>query len=84
MDAMTDVTHDPDRSRFRADAAHLEYTRGGDELTLLHTVVPEELGGQGLGGRLVQAAVDYAQAEGLAVVPVCSFARRWLEKHPAA
>ena len=81
---MTDVTNAPERSRFEAGSARLEYSRTGDELTLLHTIVPDELGGQGLGGKLVQAAVDYADAEGLTVVPVCPFAKKWLEKHPAA
>ncbi|MDT7536982.1 MAG: uncharacterized protein QOI82_567, partial [Actinomycetota bacterium] len=47
-----------------------------------HTVVPEEMGGQGVGGALVQAAVDYAKDAGLELVVTCPFARKWLEKHP--
>jgi predicted GNAT family acetyltransferase len=77
---MTDVTHAPDRSRFEAGAAYLSYERQGSTFDIQHTVVPEEMGGQGIGGKLVQAAVDYAHAEGLELVVTCSFARSWLEK----
>src|SRR5262249_35231545 len=53
-----------------------------DRLVLLHTEVPAALGGRGLGGRLVRAAVERASGEGLTVVPLCPFARTWLERHP--
>jgi predicted GNAT family acetyltransferase len=62
--------------------ATLLYRRRGDRLVLIHTEVPEEQEGQGLGGDLVTAAVDRAAREGLTVVPLCPFARGWLERHP--
>lgn len=62
--------------------AELVYKLKGERLTLIHTGVPDELGGRGLGGILVQAAIDRASAEGLTVIPECPFARSWLEKHP--
>jgi predicted GNAT family acetyltransferase len=62
--------------------AELLYGLAGDRLTLIHTGVPDELGGRGLGGVLVQAAIDRAAAEGLTVIPECPFARAWLGKHP--
>ena len=49
---------------------------------LVHTEVPVELEGRGIGGRLVTAAVDRAAREGLTLVPLCPFARSWLERHP--
>ena len=42
----------------------------------------EEMGGRGVGGSLVQAAVDYARDAGLELVVTCPFAKKWLEKHP--
>lgn len=73
-------------SRFETEvdghAAFLEYRREGDDLVLVHTDVPPVLGGRGLGGVLVAAAVDDARARGLTLVPVCDYARSWLEKHP--
>ena len=88
---MTDslaVTDNADASRFEltvdGQVAELMYRRRADRLVLVHTGVPEALGGHGLGGLLVSAAVDRAVAEDLTVVPLCSFARAWLEQHPEA
>ena len=80
------VRQDPDASRFvYADAgveAELMYRLRAGRLVLVHTSVPPELEGQGVGGRLVEAAVGFAAAQGLTVVPSCPFARSWLERHP--
>ncbi len=88
---MTDslaVTDNADASQFEltvdGQVAELVYRRRADRLVLVHTGVPEVLGGHGLGGLLVSAAVDRSAAEHLTVVPLCSFARTWLEQHPDA
>ncbi len=62
--------------------AELIYRRRADRLVLIHTEVPKRLEHHGLGGTLVKAAVDRAVSEGLTVVPLCPFARTWLERHP--
>ena len=62
--------------------AELVYRRNGNRLVLLHTEVPERLGGRGIGGQLVRAAIERAVAEGLTVVPSCPYARKWLDDHP--
>jgi predicted GNAT family acetyltransferase len=83
-----DVIDNTDASRFelRADGwlAELAYHIRGHRLVLIHTEVPLELEGRGIGGRLVTAAVDRAAREGLTLVPLCPFARGWLERHPEA
>jgi predicted GNAT family acetyltransferase len=61
--------------------AELVYHVHGDRLTLIHTEVPDELGGRGIGGILVQAALDRARRDHLTIVPSCPFASGWLEKH---
>jgi hypothetical protein len=61
--------------------ADLTYRRRANRLVLIHAGVPESLGGRGIGGQLVQAAVDRAVREGLTIVPLCPFARTWLERH---
>ena len=64
--------------------AELVYRIDGDRITLVHTGVPEELGGKGIGGKLVEQAIAKARAEGLTIVPQCPFAKGWIEKHPEA
>jgi uncharacterized protein len=82
----TDVRNDTAGSRFVVAEdgveAELLYRARAGRLILIHTEVPEELGGRGIGGRLVRAALDHARAEQLTIVPWCPFARRWLTEHP--
>jgi predicted GNAT family acetyltransferase len=61
--------------------AFLDYADQPGRLILIHTEVPEALGGHGLGGELVRAALAWASADQLTVVPWCPFARRWLREH---
>jgi predicted GNAT family acetyltransferase len=81
-----EVTNDAEHKRYevRVDGhvAILDYRVEEGRLVLVHTEVPDELGGQGIGGKLVAAAVADAAARGLIVVPLCPFARRWLADHP--
>ena len=80
------VTDNQAESRFElwvdGRLAELPYRRNGNRLVLIHTEVPEELESRGLGGALVAAAIDRAAREGLTVVPLCPFARGWLQGHP--
>jgi predicted GNAT family acetyltransferase len=80
------VTDNQAESRLELEAdghvAELEYRRNGKRLVLIHTEVPTELEGRGLGGRLVTAAVERAQRDSMTIVPLCPFARGWLERHP--
>jgi predicted GNAT family acetyltransferase len=60
----------------------LRYARTGDRIELIHTEVPPELGGRGLGGTLAKFALDHARGAGLTVIPTCPFVRKYLERHP--
>lgn len=61
--------------------AQLVYRVDGDRLVLAHTEVPETMGGRGVGGKLVAAAVERAKRTGETIVPECPYARSWLQKH---
>ena len=82
----TDVVDNQAAHRFElvrnGHLAELVYRLDGTQLVLVHTGVPAELGGRGLGGVLVKAALERAEREGLTIVPQCPFARGWLERHP--
>ena len=62
--------------------AKLVYEVDGDRLYLLHTEVPDESRGQGVGGQLVEQALAKARAEKLTIVPWCPYSRKWLKEHP--
>ena len=88
---MTDtgqITDNAGASRFElmsdGHRAELVYRIRGSRLVIRHTSVPPELGGRGIGGALVTAALDRAVRDELTVVPLCPFARGWLERHPEA
>jgi len=80
---VTDNTEDS-RLELRADGdlAELLYRKRGNRFVIVHTDVPPALEGRGIGGALVRAAIDRAVAEDLTMVPLCPFARLWLERHP--
>ena len=68
--------------RTEGKEAELVYRLDGDRFFLVHTEVPESLGGRGIAGQLVRAAVRRAESDGLTIVPWCPYARRWLKEHP--
>jgi uncharacterized protein len=82
---VNEVVDRADEGRFvlevDGDVAELIYRVEGSYLVLVHTEVPEALEGRGLGGELVRGAIDRALRDGLTVVPLCPFARRWLGRH---
>ena len=62
MSEATDVVDEPQHDRFRYTEdgvdAQLLYRAEGGKLILVHTEVPDALGGRGIGGRLVRAAAE--------------------------
>jgi hypothetical protein len=51
-------------------------------IAYLHTIVPKELGGQGVGSQLVKYILDYAAQNRLKVRPDCPFVKAYIDKHP--
>ena len=60
----------------------VEYAIAGQVMTVHHTRVPEAIGGRGIAGILVRAALDHARNHGLKVRPTCSYADAWMRRHP--
>lgn len=85
---MSDIIDNEAQHRFEVTVdghtAELVYEVDDGRIVLIHTEVPEELGGHGLGGELVKAALARAAHEGLTVIPLCPYARKWLQDHPDA
>lgn len=81
------VEHQADQERFvaRVGSGEAELTylqREGRILDLVHTFVPPEGRGQGVGEALVERAFAHAREEGFRVRASCPFVRNWLEDHP--
>ena len=83
---MSDVINNKAHHRYELEVeGHLAatyYTLEGDVLTFVHTEVPPELGGKGVGSKLVQGALDQVRARGLKLIPQCPFVKGWIDKHP--
>ena len=63
------------------DLAEMVYSRQGEhQITILHTEVDPSLEGKGIGKAMVAAAVEYARAENIRIVPVCPYAKKVLER----
>jgi predicted GNAT family acetyltransferase len=82
-----DIQHDPNRRRFFAEVnggtAELGYRPIADRtIELVHTEVPDAAAGQGIGGKLAQAAFSWARQTGTMLVVTCPFVQKWLERHP--
>lgn len=48
---------------------------GTDKMIIDHTEVSEAFEGRGLGKQLVHAAVEYARANAVKIIPLCPFAK---------
>ena len=83
---MSDVVNNKAHHRYElvidGHLAATYYKIEGGVITFIHTEVPSELGGQGVGSRLVKGALDQVRADGLKVIAQCPFVKAWIGKHP--
>lgn len=81
-----DITHNQAANRFETtidgQTGYISYQDRNDKLVYDHTIVPQQLGGQGIGSVLVKHALDYAREHDKKVVPQCSFVASYISKHP--
>ena len=81
-----DITHDRLTQRFTITVEGvlcvLEYRLHDTVMTITHTGVPEEVGGRGIAAALATTAFEAARAEGWKVVPACSYASAFIQRHP--
>ena len=85
-----DISHERDGhrgsfvvNRGGARLAELTYTVAGSRVILDHTQVDDALRGTGTGAKLVAAAVEWARAEKVMLMPLCPFARSVFDRTPA-
>jgi uncharacterized protein len=82
---MSDVVNNEAHQRFElAVEGHLAatyYKLSDGVITFVHTDVPPELGGKGVGSALVKGALDQVRAGGLKVIAQCPFVKAYIDKH---
>ena len=82
---MTDVVNNKAEHRYElmveSHLAATYYTLADGVITFVHTEVPPELGGKGVGSRLVKGALDQVRAAGLKVIAQCPFVKGYIDKH---
>ncbi len=65
------------------EAGRMTYSWAGKEKFIIdHTEVNEEFNGQGVGEKMVLAAVNYARENNLKIIPLCPFAKAMFDKIP--
>ena len=85
MSVQAEVRDNPAQNRYETTVdgvlAIAEYRRDGDALVFTHTLVPEAIGGRGVGTALIRGALDDARTKNLKVVPRCSFVVDFMRRH---
>ena len=80
------VSNNPAQERYElkveGNIAATYYKVADGVITFVHTEVPPELGGKGIGSRLIKGALDQVRSDGLKVVAECPFVKAYIEKHP--
>lgn len=83
---MPDVTHNADRHQYELKTDHglavAVYRQQGDTRVFVHTEVPPEDEGKGIGAKVVGAALEDTRRQGLKIVPSCSFVVAFVRRHP--
>lgn len=75
------ITHNPAANRFETtipgapaeQLAVVDYRRQGETIYITRTYTPPQYRGRGIAAAVTEAALQYARAEGLTIVPVCSY-----------
>jgi predicted GNAT family acetyltransferase len=84
--AEPEVVDDKEQSRYEVQidgetVAIADYVKQPGTVSFTHTETFTGHKGQGLAGRMIDRALRDAQAEGLAVVPFCSFVSDYIAGH---
>jgi uncharacterized protein len=79
------VTHNSEEQRFemnvKGELAVITYRLLPGVISLDHTGVPVPIEGHGVAAKLTRAALDFARAKSLRVVPACSYVAAFVRKH---
>lgn len=79
------ITHNTTNHRFETEVegykARIEYALRNSTISILHTWVPQPIGGRGIAAALTVYALEYAKQNNLSVLPVCSYTKTYITRH---
>lgn len=80
------VRHNKAAQRYELDTPHglaiAVYREQAGSRVFTHTEVPPADEGHGFAAQLVKAALDDTKADGLKIVPACSYVVAYVRRHP--
>ena len=65
-----------------SDVVFANYRRQPGLLVITYVEAPPSLRGTGAAGRLMQGVLEQARADQVKVLPLCGYARAWMQRHP--
>jgi predicted GNAT family acetyltransferase len=81
-----EITHSPANDRFEVwidgKLSKLDYIQEAKNFVIAHVGVFPEHRGQGVAGKIVEAALQYARENRLRVIPMCSYAAAYIRRNP--
>ena len=81
-----EVTHNEANHRFEAwidgKLSKLDYIQDGKNFVITHVGVYPDHRGQGLAGKIVETALQYARENSFRVLPMCSYAAAYIRRNP--
>ena len=80
------LQNNEEQKRFELDVneytAFINYGGLGNQIALVHTEVPKELAGLGVGSALVEKTLQYIENQQKTLLPFCPFVFAYIKKHP--
>lgn len=87
--AETEITviNNTEKKRFEVEIdghlALMEYkVNDRGRIYIIHTEVPEELGGRGIAKKLAEKALDFSRESNYEIFPACPFMSAYMKKRP--
>lgn len=81
-----EIIHNPAENRFETwidgQLSKLDYLEDGDTIVMTHVGVHPDQRGQGVAGKLTEAALGYARGKSLRVIPMCSYVAAYIRRNP--
>ncbi|HEX9839673.1 MAG TPA: GNAT family N-acetyltransferase [Anaerolineales bacterium] len=81
-----EVIHNAEKDRFETwidnQLSKLDYLLDEDTIVMTHVGVYPEHRGQGVAGKLVEVALNYAEKNSLRVIPMCPYVAAYIRRHP--